>query len=167
MTKHLSLAGALFMCGYFSSAVGSALPPSVSGGLPRCGSGDAESRDGSRRAPGCVCRRRPPATDQNLIGWVYRVALRKARRSRGRAGAVQLRAVSAEDGRLGATLDALEVGRLLDLLTHRQRVVVVAHYFLGLTQLEIAERLGIKRGTVGATITQSLSRMRREAGHVR
>lgn len=80
---------------------------------------------------------------------------------------MQLRAVSAEDGRLGATLDALEVGRLLDLLTHRQRVVVVAHYFLGLTQLEIAEQLGIKRGTVGATITQSLSRMRREAGHVR
>jgi RNA polymerase sigma-70 factor (ECF subfamily) len=111
--------------------------------------------------------RRPPATDQNLIGWVYRVALRKARRSRHRAGAVQLRAVPAEDGRLGATLDALEVGRLLDLLTHRQRVVIVAHYFLGLTQLEIAEQLGIKRGTVGATITQSLSRMRREAGHVR
>jgi DNA-directed RNA polymerase specialized sigma24 family protein len=46
-------------------------------------------------------------------------------------------------------------------------VVIVAHYFLGLTQLEIAEQLGIKRGTVGATITQSLSRMRREAGHVR
>jgi RNA polymerase sigma factor (sigma-70 family) len=111
--------------------------------------------------------RRPPATDQNLIGWVYRVALRKARRSRHHAGAVQLRAVPAEDGRLGATLDALEVGRLLDLLTHRQRVVIVAHYFLGLTQLEIAEQLGIKRGTVGATITQSLSRMRREAGHVR
>lgn len=111
--------------------------------------------------------RRPPATDQNLIGWVYRVALRKARRSRGRAGAVQLRAVPAEDGRLSAALDALEVGRLLDVLTHRQRVVIVAHYFLGLTQLEIAEQLGIKRGTVGATITQSLSRMRREAGHVR
>jgi RNA polymerase sigma-70 factor (ECF subfamily) len=110
--------------------------------------------------------RRPPAVDRNLVGWLYRVAVRKARRSQGRAGSVRLRAIPAEDGRLGAALDALEVGRLLDLLTERQRVVIVAHYFLGLTQHEIAEQLGIKRGTVGATITQSLSRMRREAGNV-
>jgi RNA polymerase sigma factor (sigma-70 family) len=110
--------------------------------------------------------RRPPAHDQNLVGWLYRVALRKARRAQSRADQVPLRAAPSVDGNLGATLDALEVGRLLELLTQRQRLVIVAHYFLGLSQLEIASQLGIRRGTVGATIAQSLARMRREPGHV-
>jgi len=51
---------------------------------------------------------------------------------------------------------------LLDLLTERQRAILVAHYYLGLTQEEIAERLGIARGTVGATVTQAFTQMRRQ-----
>ena len=66
----------------------------------------------------------------------------------------------AADGSLGVTLDALESGRLLALLTERQRSMVVAHYFLGLSQQEIADLLGLRRGTVGATISQALARMR-------
>jgi len=57
-------------------------------------------------------------------------------------------------------LDRLEVGRLLGLLTERQRAIVVAHYYLGLTQEEIADALDIRRGTVSATVSQSLARMR-------
>ena len=38
--------------------------------------------------------------------------------------------------------------------------MVVAHYFLGLSQQEIADLLGLRRGTVGATISQALARMR-------
>ena len=64
---------------------------------------------------------------------------------------------------VAAILDRLEVGRLLGLLTERQRAIVVAHYYLGLTQDEIADALGVKRGTVSATVSQSLARMREGA----
>jgi RNA polymerase sigma factor (sigma-70 family) len=105
--------------------------------------------------------RRPPPDDRNLAGWLYRVALRKARRGLfARQRQVPLDIEPAVDGSIGVTLDALESGRLLAMLTERQRSVVVAHYFLGLSQQEIADLLGLRRGTVGATISQALARMR-------
>ncbi|MGH2451809.1 MAG: RNA polymerase sigma factor [Candidatus Limnocylindria bacterium] len=108
--------------------------------------------------------RRPPAHDANLAGWLYRVALRKGRRAllRRRADVPLTEDVPA-DGKIAMTLDQLEAGRLLAMLSERQRSVIVAHYFLGLTQLEVGELLGLRRGTVGATISQSLARMRRGA----
>jgi RNA polymerase sigma factor (sigma-70 family) len=106
--------------------------------------------------------RNPPHDDRNLEGWLYRVALRKTRRgifrSR-REGPIGERA-AADD--VAAVIQRLEVGRLLALLTERQRAIVVAHYYLGLTQDEIAGVLGVKRGTVSATVSQSLAHMRNE-----
>jgi len=104
--------------------------------------------------------RHPPPDDRNLEGWLYRVALRKTRRGLFRAQREAGRAeANATDG-VAAVLDRLEVGRLLGLLTERQRAIVVAHYYLGLTQEEIADALDIRRGTVSATVSQSLARMR-------
>jgi len=107
--------------------------------------------------------RHPPRDDRNLEGWLYRVALRKTRRGLF-AGT---REVGTGDRAMGddiaAILDRLECGRLLALLTERQRAIVVAHYYLGLTQEEIADALGVKRGTVSATVSQSLARMREVA----
>jgi RNA polymerase sigma factor (sigma-70 family) len=104
--------------------------------------------------------RNPPADDRNLEGWLYRVALRKTRRSLLRVFRERpMTEISSEDSTL-AVLQRLEVGRLLVLLTERQRAIVVAHYYLGLSQEEIAEALGVRRGTVSATVSQSLARMR-------
>lgn len=104
--------------------------------------------------------RHPPADDRNLEGWLYRVALRKTRRGIFLAGReVDLTELSAADPAV-AIVQRLEVGRLLAFLTERQRAIVVAHYYLGLTQEQIAEGLGIHRGTVSATVSQSLARMR-------
>ncbi len=107
--------------------------------------------------------RHPPRDDRNLEGWLYRVALRKTRRGlfAGRRE-VSIGERAGSDG-VAAILDRLEVGRLLALLTERQRAIVVAHYYLGLTQDEIGEALGVKRGTVSATVSQSLARMREVA----
>lgn len=106
--------------------------------------------------------RNPPHDDRNLEGWLYRVALRKTRRGIFRARReVSIDAGSSSD-EIAAIIQRLEVGRLLALLTERQRAIVVAHYYLGLTQDEIAEGLGIRRGTVSATVSQSLARMREE-----
>jgi RNA polymerase sigma-70 factor (ECF subfamily) len=104
--------------------------------------------------------RHPPPEDRNLEGWLYRVALRKTRRGLFRVRREsQIGELSSADPTT-AVLDRLEVGRLLALLTERQRAVVVAHYYLGLSQEEIAEALGVRRGTVSATVSQSLARMR-------
>ena len=110
--------------------------------------------------------RRPPGDDRNLEGWLFRVALRKTRRGIFRGGRdVQLTERAGADPTV-AIVRRLEVGRLLAFLTERQRAIVVAHYYLGLSQEEIAEALGVRRGTVSATVSQSLARMReRGAGN--
>jgi RNA polymerase sigma-70 factor, ECF subfamily len=116
--------------------------------------------------------RRPPASDHALAGWLFRVALRRANRLRGFGlplrldeivGAIREPEIPAQTD---ALLDRLQVGELLRLLTRRQRAVVVAHYYLGLTQQEIADALGVRRGTVGATLSQALQHMRRGGSHV-
>jgi RNA polymerase sigma-70 factor (ECF subfamily) len=116
--------------------------------------------------------RKPPPNADALPGWLFRVALRRA--SRGRRIQLPFRL----DELIGSTrepsvisetdslLDRLVLGDLLRLLTERQRAVVVAHYYLGLTQEEIAAALGIRRGTVGATLSQALQRMRKGGMYV-
>jgi len=104
--------------------------------------------------------RHPPADDRNLEGWLYRVALRKTRRGIFRGGReVELADLTSDDP-TAAIVQRLEVGRLLAILSERQRAIVVAHFYLGLTQEQIASALGIRRGTVSATVSQSLARMR-------
>jgi RNA polymerase sigma factor (sigma-70 family) len=105
--------------------------------------------------------RRPPR-DENLRGWLYRVALRKSeRRPRERGVGENLHARD----ELAHALDRIEVGNLLRYLTERQRAVVIARFYLGLQHGEIAAALGIRVGTVSATLSQALSKMRWEAGH--
>jgi RNA polymerase sigma factor (sigma-70 family) len=113
--------------------------------------------------------RRPPANDANIAGWLFRVAVRKARRARRRWRWLPLDAavdVSTEASQIDALLERLSVGQLLRLLTARQRSIVVAYFYLDQTQEQIAELLGIRRGTVAATISQALTRMRKGEGHV-
>ena len=116
--------------------------------------------------------RRPPPSDHALAGWLFRVALRRARRLRGFGLPLRLDEVVSAlrepeiPAETDALLDRLQAGELLRLLTRRQRAVVVAHYYLGLTQQEIADALGVRRGTVGATLSQALQHMRRGGTHV-
>jgi len=111
---------------------------------------------------------RPPAHDGNVAGWLFRVAIRKAGRARRRRMlGLDPGIVSPERDQIAALLDRLSVGQLLQLLTPRQRSIVVAYFYLDQTQEQIAELLGIRRGTVAATISQALARMRKGEGHVR
>ena len=128
---------------------------------------DAEAAKDSMHDAFVEGLRHPPSDEQNLAGWLYRVALRKGRRSRFRDRAlVPLIVDRAAPDELSATLDRIEVGRLLELLSERQRSVVVAHYYLGFTHAELSDILGLSRGTIGATISQSMTRMRKGATHV-
>jgi RNA polymerase sigma factor (sigma-70 family) len=105
--------------------------------------------------------RHPPSDDRNLEGWLYRVALRKTRRGLFRTAREMVMTERSSDDPTVGVLRRLEAGQLLALLSERQRAIVVAHYYLGLSQEEIAEALGIRRGTVSATVSQSLARMRK------
>lgn len=110
--------------------------------------------------------RRPPADDRNLEGWIYRVAVRKGRRRlRSVLRAVGLARPTSDE--IERALDRVEIGRLLRRLSARQREIVVAHYFLRLSYEEIAEHFGISRGTVSATISKALARMREGETHER
>ncbi|HAF08974.1 MAG TPA: hypothetical protein DCK98_02690 [Chloroflexi bacterium] len=111
---------------------------------------------------------RPPLHDTNLAGWLFRVAVRKAARAR-RRPALRLDDASGEPSernQIDALLDRLSVGQLLRMLSPRQRSIVVAYFYLDQSQEQIAELLGIRRGTVAATISQALGRMRKGEGHV-
>lgn len=111
--------------------------------------------------------RHPPRHDDNIPGWLFRVALRN-----GRAWQRRLRrllslevigreASSTESAKaLQTVLDRIEVAELLTLLNERQRIVVVAHYYLDFTQQQVAEVLGLPRGTVASTLSRALQRMR-------
>ena len=106
---------------------------------------------------------RPPQ-DINPEGWLYRVALRHAWRGPRFLRSLLRDDVSSESEER-RILARIEAGALLRLLTPRQRSIVVAHYYLGFTQIEIADLLQISRGTVGATISKSLARMRKEGAN--
>ena len=64
----------------------------------------------------------------------------------------------------GATTDSVanraDLLAALRQLPERQRTIVVARYFYGLTYDEIAKHLSIKSGTVGATLHQAIEKLR-------
>lgn len=109
--------------------------------------------------------RNPPGRSENLPAWLFRVGLRKVRRQRWPFTSLSGHEKRAAADELTGLLDRLEAGRLLALLTERQRALVVAHYYLGLTQAETATLFGVRPGTVSATIAQALARMRKGATH--
>ena len=56
--------------------------------------------------------------------------------------------------------DRADLLAALRQLPDRQRAVVVARYYYGLTYDEIARQFGVKSGTVGATLHQALEKLR-------
>jgi len=109
---------------------------------------------------------RPPGHSDNLMGWLFRVALRRGRRSYRRRMLSALRSVVLPAARddIASALDRAEVNRLLGMLSARQRAIVVAEYYLDLDQDEIAQLFGVQRGTIAATLAQARARMRAGGG---
>jgi len=100
-------------------------------------------------------------------GWLYRIArnaaLDRARTETARA-ARERGASPAGDGAQYQPSDRLgtaEVERLLAQLTDRQRDVVVLRVLVGSSTTEAAEELGCAPGTIKATLSQALAKLRR------
>jgi RNA polymerase sigma factor (sigma-70 family) len=93
--------------------------------------------------------------------WLFRVGIRMIRRGRWRTR----REVAMDRDRTrieGPSLDRVSALELLAKLSSRQRELVVARYFLGLSYREIAEQWDVSVGTATSTVSQALERLRND-----
>jgi RNA polymerase sigma-70 factor (ECF subfamily) len=125
--------------------------------------GDADAEDVfqevwlrvARGAPGFdVSRRFKP--------WLYGIALNEMRdwlARRGRARELPLEGADVPDPKSGTTAAHVDVERLLSILPLEQRDVLILRYQLDLSEAEIAEALGVPRGTVKSRSHAALARL--------
>jgi RNA polymerase sigma factor (sigma-70 family) len=99
---------------------------------------------------------------EKLSAWLLvvgtREVFRKARRS-GRERELWASLPGRDDG-FDAAADRVDLLAALGELPERQRSIVVARYYYGLSYDEIADHFDIKSGTVGATLHQAIERLR-------
>lgn len=96
-------------------------------------------------------------------GWLYRVALRALRRQTGRGWlpfAPTRPDVPLETTLLDQVVARVDLVAVLRRLSTRDRQLVVARYWLGLHQDELAAEFGLSRGTVSAAISRANLQMR-------
>jgi len=94
--------------------------------------------------------------------WLFVVALNKLRNRRRRSWlAARLRlARPADPHELDQALQRADVIAALQRLSQRERTLLVAKYYVGMTQDEIARQLGIPRGTVSSAVSRAASHFR-------
>jgi RNA polymerase sigma-B factor len=68
--------------------------------------------------------------------------------------------IGVEDPGFALAEQRVELRRALDVLDDRERAIVLLRFFSGLTQREIAERVGISQMHVSRLLRRSISRMR-------
>ena len=117
--------------------------------------GDEESgRDAVQDAfAKAVRKRRRFRGEGELEAWVLRIVVNAARDARRR----RLRRVEIP---VPVAVRAEELGFPLELLTERQREVLFLHYYADLDYVKIAQALGIRAGTVGATLSAARQTLR-------
>ena len=91
-------------------------------------------------------------------GWTYRVALNLVRR-RMRRAALERRLLARQPAPLTLPEPAMELWHLVRSLPERQRRAVVLRYVADLPEAEIAEAMGVARGTVAATLAVARTRL--------
>jgi RNA polymerase sigma-B factor len=65
-----------------------------------------------------------------------------------------------EDPNLDEVVERSEISSLLDTLPERERTIIVLRFFAGLTQSEIAERIGISQMQVSRLLSRTLEQLR-------
>jgi RNA polymerase sigma-70 factor (ECF subfamily) len=95
-------------------------------------------------------------------GWTYRVALNCARRM-ARRDSHRLRAersaAEAEPGRFAAAPELSDFYERIAGLPQRQRVAIILRFVADMTEPEIAAAMGVRRGTVSATLRAALANL--------
>jgi RNA polymerase sigma factor (sigma-70 family) len=110
--------------------------------------------------------RRSPSELANVEGWLFAVALNRLRSHHRRVALLRrLRLASApQPSELDRALQRADIKRVLDSLTRRERELLVAKHYIGMTQDEIASYMHLPRGTVSAAISRAAARFRELEG---
>jgi RNA polymerase sigma factor (sigma-70 family) len=135
--------------------------PSLSRALAAA-TGSYEGVDDALQDAFVAAMRRPLETYRSLDAWIFVVALNRLRRERRRTSVLRRlfgdrRSHTPE---LDAALVRIDTVRVLARLSERDRLMLIAKYYMGLTQDEIAKTLGLKRGAVGVAISRAAERFR-------
>lgn len=125
--------------------------------------GDADAEDVFQEVWLRVARGAPSFdVSRRFKPWLYGIALNEMRdwlARRGRARELPLEGTDVPDPRSGATGAGVDVERLLSTLPAEQRDVLILRYQLDLSEAEIAEALGVPRGTVKSRSHAALARL--------
>jgi RNA polymerase sigma factor (sigma-70 family) len=106
-----------------------------------------------------------PREVRSIEAWLFVVALNRIKRSRRRATRfVPLRRTEHAADPVDATLTRVDVLARLAALSARERELLVAKFYVGLTQDELAAALGLPRGTVSSAISRAAARFRTVGG---
>ena len=110
--------------------------------------------------------RRSPSAIANVEGWLFVVALNRLRSHLRRARILRrIGLMSAPRGsELDGALQRADIRRVLDALTRRERELLIAKHYVGMTQEEIASLMHLPRGTVSAAISRAAARFRELEG---
>lgn len=109
-----------------------------------------------------VVRSRGRFRGGSLDAWVWAAVVNSARTIRRRPSALRLMGHSQEPGGgVDAPPETSELRRAIATLPERQRLVLFLHYFADLDYRSIAEIVGIRQGTVGATLTAARGALHR------
>jgi RNA polymerase sigma-70 factor (ECF subfamily) len=116
-----------------------------------------------------VRKRRQFRRDGSLEGWLWRVVVNEAKTQRRRVAAREWaeRNVLVDQGHVDGS-DATDAGvsSLIASLPERQRLVVFLRYYADLSYEQIAEVIGVRRGTVAATLSNGHNALRLMLGEV-
>ena len=106
-----------------------------------------------------------PNDVRSIEAWLFVVALNRFKRSRRRAALfVPLRRQDHAVDAIDAAVARVDVLARLDMLSPRERELLVAKFYVGLTQDELARALAIPRGTVSSAISRAAARFRAGGG---
>jgi RNA polymerase sigma-70 factor (ECF subfamily) len=116
-----------------------------------------------------VRKRRQFRRDGSLEGWLWRVVVNEAKTQRRRVAAREWaeRNALVDQGHADGS-DATDAGvsSLIASLPERQRLVVFLRYYADLSYEQIAEVIGVRRGTVAATLSSGHNALRLMLGEV-
>jgi RNA polymerase sigma-70 factor, ECF subfamily len=96
---------------------------------------------------------------QSPAGWTFRVAHNQLRRTLKRGARDRAMSQQAALGAVPVPSTDVELWIVVRSLPERQRTAVVLRYVLDLAEADIAIVMGIKRGTVSATLAQARARL--------
>ena len=99
---------------------------------------------------------------ESAPGWICRIVINEARRSRRRPQPINVPEVAPAD----SYDEGADVRAALALLPERQRLALFLRYYADLEYAAIAEALGISRGTVSATLHAAHSNLQTQLKEV-